>query len=403
MEKYSYIAADVNGREVKGVVEAKTRQDVLIKIKDQGHFPLEVALVRNRQSSLSRLRIFRHVSQKEILVFVMQLSTIVKAGMSLIFGLNVIINQVKNKEFKKILQDIRSEVAKGRNFSDVCTRYPKIFPTLFSNIIKAGEESGKLELVLDRYAAYVKNNQKIQAEVKGALAYPAILMVLSVVVMVFLTTFIVPKFAEILKSSGTELPTTTRLLLDFSAFMQANILYVVVGLAALFVAIVKYVHTNSGSYYFDVLKLKIPVLGELIYKTTVSRFVRTMGTLLSSGIPFLKNLKLATDVLNNKAMANKFEKMYDNIAMGEKIGEQFDRTKLFSPMVIQLITIGENSGTLDKMFDEISEIYDREIESSVKNLTTSLEPIVLIIVATGIGFIAVSLISAVMKAVSSFK
>jgi len=385
------------------VIEAKTRQDVLIKIKEAGRFPLEVALVRNRKSPLSSLRFFRRVSQKEILVFVMQLSTMVKAGMSLIFGFDVIINQVKNKEFKKVLQDIRSEVAKGRNFSDVCTRYPRIFPTLFSNIIKAGEESGKLELVLDRYAAYVKNNQKIQSEVKGALAYPVILMVLSVVVMVFLTTFIVPKFADILTSSGTELPTTTRLLLDFSAFMQANIVYVVLGVAAFIIAIVKYVRTDSGSYYFDVMKLKIPVLGDLIYKTTVSRFVRTMGTLLSSGVPFLKNLKLATDVLNNKAMANKFVKMYDNIAMGEKIGEQFDRTKLFSPMVIQMITIGENSGTLDRMFDEISEIYDREIEASVKNLTTSLEPIVLIIVASGIGFIAVSLISAVMKAVSSFK
>ncbi len=403
MEKYSYTATDVAGKSVKGVVEAGSKQEVLLKIKEEGYYPIAVSLIRKTEISFGFLQKFSRVSQKEVLVFVMQLSTMVKAGMSLIFGFDVIINQVKNKEFKRVLTEIKTEIAKGRNFSEICTRYPKIFPALFTNIIKAGEESGKLDLVLDRYAEYVKNNQKIQGEIKSALAYPIILIILSIVVMVFLTTFIVPKFADILSSSGTELPGSTKFLLDFSAFMQANFHYVLIALIALIVAIVKYIHSESGSYYYDVFKLKVPILGKLIYKTTVSRFIRTMGTLLTSGVPFLKNLKLAIDVLNNRAMAKKFEKMYDNISMGEKISREFERTGVFTPMVVQMITIGENSGKLDHMFDEISDIYDREIDNAVKTLTTSLEPIVLVVVASGIGFIAVSLISAVMKAVSSFQ
>lgn len=403
MEKYSYIAADVSGKSIKGIIEAKNKQDVLFKIKEEGNYPIEISLVRKNDISLDFLQKFSRISQKEVLIFVMQLSTMVKAGMSLIFGFDVIINQVKNKQFKKVLTEIKAEIAKGRNFSDVCTRYPKVFPALFTNIIKAGEESGKLDMVLDRYAGYVKNNQKIQGEIKSALAYPIILIILSIVVMVFMTTFIVPKFADILTSSGTELPGSTRLLLNSSAFMQANFHYVFLAVIAVIIAIVKFIHSERGSYFFDIFKLKIPILGKLIYKTTVSRFISTMGTLLTSGVPFLKNLKLAIDVLNNKAMAKKFEKMYDNIAMGEKIASEFDRTGVFTPMVIQMITIGENSGKLDKMFDEISEIYDREIDNSVKSLTSSLEPIVLVIVASGIGFIAVSLISAMMKAVTSLQ
>jgi len=401
MGKFNYQANDASGKTVNGTIQAEDKQTVFLILKQKGLYPLEINKQQEMKFSFS-LNFRRKISSKELLFFVMQLTTMIRAGMSLIFSINVILKQVKNKNFQKVIEDVKADVSKGKSLSEACLKYPDVFPALFSNIVHAGEESGKLELVLERYTVFMKNNAKINSEIKSAMAYPLILVVLSVAVMIFLTTFIVPQFADILNSAGTELPGTTKALLGFSAFMKENYPYVLGGIVLTIFGLIRYIKTKSGSFYFDIFKIKVPIFGPLIFKTTISRFIRTMGTLLASGVPFLKNLKLAINVINNQAITKKFDSMYDNISMGKRIAEEFMNTNIFSPIDIQMITIGENSGNIAKMFDEIADMYDKDIDTAVKRLTTSLEPIVLIVVASGIGFIAVSLVSAVMKAVSSF-
>jgi type IV pilus assembly protein PilC len=403
MAKVSYQAITTTGKIIKGVVDAKDKQQALTLIKGMGLHPVSVHSRPTISISNNFMGQFKKISNAEILLFINQLSTMLKAGISLIASFDVIISQTKNAKFKEIISQIKLEVSKGRSFSDVLTRYPEIFPPLFSNIIKAGEESGKLELVLDRYASFIQKKEKIKSDVKSALTYPAFLMVLSIGVSIFMMTFIVPKYAELLKSSKTELPGTMQLLISSSSFITHyyHIILITIGIIAL--SLIKLVRTEKGSYYLDVLKLKIPIVGSLATKIILSRFVRTMGTLLTSGVPFLKNLKLATNVIQNKFLLNKLKPTFDNIAKGDRVAHQFENTGVFTPLVIQMITIGERSGTLDKIFDEVADIFDAEIETSVKRLTTALEPLVLLMVASGIGFIAISLVSSVMKAVNTFQ
>ena len=193
------------------------------------------------------------------------------------------------------------------------------------------------------------------------------------------------------------------ILLGFTVFLLFKYPFLILAIVVVSIAIVKFIKSEKGSYYFDAFKLKLPIFGQLVYKTIISRFIRTMSTLLVSGVPFLKNLNLATNVINNKMIVKKIDLIFDNISKGERIAKQFEKTGIFSPMIIQMITIGENSGALDKMFDEIANIYDGELQTSVKRLTTALEPMVLIFVASIIGFIAVSLVASVLKAVNSFQ
>ncbi|MBD3290208.1 hypothetical protein GF337_15485 [candidate division KSB1 bacterium] len=401
--KYSYIASDASGKNHRGTVLGENRQAIYSMLKSRGLYPMKIKKISPFTLSFESLNLSRKISSKETVLFIMQLATMIKSGISLLISFDIISHQIKNKKFRTILKNIKADIARGENFSKACKKFPNVFPPLFSHIIRAGEESGKLELVLDRYAQFVKNNEKIASEVKSALIYPMILIILSIVVMVFLTTFIVPQFADILKSSGTELPGSTKFLLGLSGFIKHNYPLIIVAIIIAVIALLKYKKTKSGSFYFDLLKIRIPVVGKIVYKTAISRFMRTMSTLLVSGVPFLKNLNLAINIVNNKAMTKKFDFVYDNIARGKSIADQFENTGLFSPLDVQMITIGENSGRLSEMFDEIADIYDREIESSVKRLTTSLEPFVLVLVASGIGFIAVSLVSSLMKAVSSFQ
>ena len=403
MGKSAYQAADTVGKILNGTIESENRHSVFLSLKSKGLYPIAVSSVRKIDISSNFLINWRKVSDKEVLVFILQLSTMIKAGMSLVNSFDTIITQVKDAKFKKNLLQIQSEIAKGRYLSDVTLQYSSIFPPLFSNIVRAGEESGKLDLVLVRYAEYLKKKNKINSEIKAALVYPCILFALSIAVIIFLTSFIVPKFADIIKSSGTELPGTMKILLNLSSFIRDNYHFIIVSIILIIFTVLKYIKSEKGSYYFDVFKLKIPILGQLIYKTIISRFVRTMSTLLASGVPFLKNLKLATNVIDNKVMVKKLESTFDNISKGDRVARQFEESGIFPPIVIQMITVGENSGSLDKMFDEIANIYDEELEAAVKKLTTALEPIVLIFVASAIGFIAVSLVSSLMEAINSFK
>jgi len=403
MGTFTYRAINSVGKTINGTIESESQQSVYITLKKKGLHPLEVTASKNLDINFDFLNKWQRASSKDILSFITQLSTMVKSGMSLIICLDVIISQTTKKNLKKVYSEIKNEVAKGRNLSEVILKYPRVFPSIFSNIIKAGEESGKLDLVLDRYAEFLKKKGKIESEIKSALIYPVILVLLSIGVIIFLTTFIVPKFADLIQSSGTEFPGSMKMLLAASGFIRENYPLIIISLIIFVGIVIKYLKSEKGSYQFDVIKLKIPILGPLLYKTIISRFIKTMSTLLASGVPFLKNLKLAINVLNNKMMVKKMSSTFDNISKGEKISKQFEKTRLFSPMVIQMITIGENSGALDKMFDEIATMYDNELEAAIKRLTSALEPLVLIFVASIIGFIAVSLVSSVLKAVNSFK
>ncbi|MBN2008519.1 type II secretion system F family protein [candidate division KSB1 bacterium] len=403
MQTFTYRATDKSGELTKGTLESASAHEAVLELKASGLVPIEVKLEHKIDFSLDLWKKYQPISGKDMQLFIMQLSTLLKAGMSLLISLDVIISMMQNFRFKNILSSIRTDVATGRNFSDASSKFPKVFPPVFTSVLKAGEESGKLEIILDRYSQYMEKSEKMKSELRNAMIYPSFLMVLSLGVFVFLTQVVLPNFTDIVKVSGAELPISTRYLMASADFMREYYLIIFIVLVVVTLAIIKFQRTPRGRYMFDAIGLKIPIFGKIYYKSIIARFVRTMATLLASGIPFLKNLKLASHVISNKVITKKIETTFDNISKGDRVAIQFERTKIFSPMTIQMIATGENSGSLDRMFDEIANMYDREIETAIKQLTAALEPIVLTFVASGISFIAVSLVSSVMKAVNTYK
>jgi type IV pilus assembly protein PilC len=403
MPKFTYKATDKSGAVIKGELDSASQHEAVLDIKMAGLAPIEVKLALDTEARVEFWKKWQRITGKDMQLYMLQLSTLLKAGLPLLVSLDVILNQMRNIRFQKIMTEIRTDVAAGRSFSDSSARFPQVFPPVFTSVLKAGEESGKMETILDRYSQYLERSEKLKSELRNSMIYPSFLMVISFGVFLFLTQVVLPNYTDILRVSGAELPRSTQALMALATFLREHYLAIIITTIVLVIGVVRFLKTSRGQYVFHAVGLKIPIVGKIYYKSIIARFVRTMSTLLASGIPFLKNLKLATHVINNQVITKKIETTFDNISKGDRVATQFERTRIFNPMTIQMIATGENSGTLDKMFDEIANMYDREIETSIKRLTATIEPVVLTIVASGISFIAVSLVSSVMKAVNTFR
>ena len=387
MKKFKYKAMKNDGTKTTGEYEANSRDDVMEMITSNGYYPLKVEEVIESAT----ININRKIKVKEISIFCRQMYTMLDAGVPLINALNLMSTQVTNKHLVEIVKELEEDVRKGEMLSNSMRKFPEAFPTLLTSMVESGEASGNLDEMFLRMSAHFEKENKISNKVKSAMIYPIILAIVGVAALIVVMTFVMPTFVSLFDDSGTELPAATRALIGLSNFMSSHFIMVIGILIAIIVGVVLYSKTESGIYFFAKLKISIPVIKDLNRKMIVSRFTRTLSTLLASGVSLVESLPIVSAVLNNVIAEDEVLKIRERVVKGEGLSTPIEDCELFPPMLSSMVRIGEESGALDDMLNKTADFYDEEVEQAIQTLTSMLEPIMIIIMGLVIGFMVIAL------------
>ncbi len=399
MPTFTYRGRNQTGRVVAGRVEATTTEAVIATLRQQRIFPLSV----KPQSKSIELKIPGFgggVKTKDLAVFTRQLATMIDAGLPLVQCLDILASQQPNKQFKKTLTEIRDGVEGGSTFAAALRRQPKAFSSLYVNMVEAGETGGLLDTILNRLAVYIEKAMALRRKVKGAMIYPSTIVVVAIAVVIFLLVFVIPTFASFFQNAGVELPLPTRIVMAISVFVQA---YLFVGIGLLIAGIVSLrftYKTEKGRRTIDLLLLRVPIFGPLFRKVAVAKFTRTLGTLVASGVPILDGLDITAKTAGNKIVEEAIMKTRVSIAEGKTIAEPLQSSGVFPPMVVQMISVGEQSGALDSMLEKIADFYDAEVDQAVANLTALIEPVLMVFLGVVIGGMLVAMYLPIFKLVT---
>ena len=337
------------------------------------------------------------VTGKDIVVFTRQLSTMIDAGLPLVQGLEILGNQEENPTFKKILQQVRADVETGTTFADALKKHPKVFDTLFCNMIDAGEIGGILDTILSRLSIFMEKSMVLKKRVKGAMTYPVICLCISIVILGVILIFVVPVFEKMFADFGAALPVPTQIVVALSNFVKNNLLYGVAFVAICIFLFRKFYSTEKGEQKIDALILKLPVFGDLVRKVSVAKFARTLGTMLRSGVPILESLNVVARTSGNKVIEMAVFRTADAISEGRPIAEPLEETGVFPSMVVQMINVGEAVGALDAMLEKIADFYDEEVDQAVDNLTAMIEPFMMVFLGGMIGGLVVAMYLPIFK------
>jgi len=337
------------------------------------------------------------VQTSDIMLFARQFSTMIDAGLPIIQCLEIFTNQQENVSFKKMLKDIKETVEGGATLADALKKYPKHFDNLFVNMVAAGEAGGILDTILRRLSAYMEKAAKLKSQIKGAMVYPIVTMIIALVVVAVILIFVIPVFEEMFATMGGALPTPTQIVVNMSEFAQNNIHYAIGAIILFVIAFKKLYATEKGRAFFDSLSLKLPIFGVLLRKVAVAKFTRTMGTMLSSGVAILEALDIVAKTAGNKTIEDSIYKVRSGISEGRTMADPLSESGVFPPMVCQMIAVGESTGALDSMLEKIADFYDEEVDQAVENLTALIEPFMLVFLGTVIGGLVVSMYLPVFK------
>ena len=387
MKKFKYKAMKNDGTKTTGEYEANSRDDVMEMITSNGYYPLKVEEVIESAT----INIHKKIKVKEISIFCRQMYTMLDAGVPLINALNLMSTQVTNKHLVEIVKELEEDVRKGEMLSNSMRKFPEAFPTLLTSMVESGEASGNLDEMFLRMSTHFEKENKINNKVKAAMIYPIILAIVGVAALIVVMTFVMPTFVSLFDSSGAELPAATRLLIGLSSFMSNHYLMVIGILIAIIVGIIMYSKTESGIYFFAKLKISFPLIKDLNRKMIVSRFTRTLSTLLASGVSLVESLPIVSAVLNNVIAEDEVLKIRERVVKGEGLSTPIEDCELFPPMLSSMVRIGEESGALDDMLNKTADFYDEEVEQAIQTLTSMLEPIMIIIMGLVIGFMVIAL------------
>lgn len=391
MALYRFKAIQSDGKEITEVMTANTIAEVQEKIRDKGLYLIQIREDVEKKSAAEELSFGGKITAKQISIFCKQFATLLKAGVPVAAGLDILYRQTENKKFKEALEDVYTEVQKGSQVSTAIRNHPKVFPSLMVNMIESGEVTGNLDNVMERLAVHYEKDAKINSRIKGAMIYPIALSVVAIVVVIFLITVILPTFTSMFTSSGTELPLPTRILLGISDFIRGYWYIAIAGVGAMAFIIHRYLNSKTGRYQFDALKFKLPVVKGSIDKIVTARFTRTLGSLLRSGIPLIDALEIAGSVTGNVVIEEKVHYIASEVEKGETLGVSLKRTPTFGPMVVSMIQIGEESGSLDQMLDKSADFYEQELEDAIDRLLKLMEPLLIVFMAVIIGFIVIAM------------
>ncbi len=364
-----------SGKTPKGIIEsgeitATSREDVIAQLRKRNIVP---TVITEKTKKVRRLGLGGKVKDKDIVVFTRQFATMIDAGLPLVQALDILSAQVENKTLGKTLQEIKVDVESGATYADALKKHPKIFSELYVNMVAAGEAGGILDTILNRLAAYIEKAMKLKKKVKGAMVYPAVVTSIAVLVIAIIMIFVVPTFSKMFSQLGGTLPLLTRIVINLSNFIAGvGGLLIFGGIIAFVIFIVQVRRTEKGRYIIDSILLKLPIFGLLINKVAVAKFTRTLGTLVSSGVPILDGLEITAKTSGNKVIEYAIMEVRKGVVGGKTLAEPITKAKVFPPMVTHMIAVGESTGALDAMLGKIADFYDDEVDASVSNLTAMM-------------------------------
>jgi len=389
MPIYKWEGKTLKGTMKKGEMEAPSEAAIRIHLRQQSIIPTKIA-AKGKEFNIT-LPIRKKVNQRSIAIFTRQLATMIDAGLPLVQSLDILSSQQEHKAFKNIIRDIREDVEGGSTFAGALKKHPATFDDLYTNLVVAGEEGGILDNILTRLANYIEKAEALKKKVKSAMIYPAIIVSVAILVVIILMIFVIPVFETMFKSAGQALPLPTLIVLTMSKIIKKYIV-VIIPAAILFVFLFKkFYKTEAGKTLIDRLTLKLPVFGMLLKKVAVARFARTLGTLVSSGVPILDGLLIVSKTAGNRTIETAIMNARTSIREGETIAEPLGRSNIFPPMVIQMISVGESTGALDSMLTKIADFYDDEVDVAVSNLTSLLEPFLMVFLGVVIGGVVIAM------------
>jgi type IV pilus assembly protein PilC len=399
MPVFTYEAIDTSGQRVKKELDAASKDEAIKKIKSQGLRPTKVtmraggaaAATVGAKGKKKGLVLFSRVSNAMITTFTTQLATLQDAGLPIVRSIKILEGQQKPGKFKDQLAQVAEEVEGGATFSEALAKHPKSFDKLYVSMVKAGEAGGVLDVILNRLAGFMEKSQKLKKKVKGAMIYPVAVIVVAGVILIFIMTYVVPSFESMFKDIGKGLPAPTQLLLNISESIR-RFWYLIPGIPFLFYAgYLGVVRSEKGRKVVDAFKLKMPVFGTIINKSAISRFCRTLGTLIASGVPILEALRIVKDAIGNVVIAGAIEEVHGSIREGETIADPLRASGAFDELIVNMIDVGEETGELDKMLIKIADNYENDVDVAVEGLSSLLEPLIIVGLGLTVGFIVVSL------------
>jgi len=391
MANFVYKVRDRTGKIFTGSIDAENRGAVISELREKRYFITSIEQKRGIISLPKEITFFQRVNIKDLTIFYRQFATMVNAGLTLVSCLDILAKQVENKLLAKIIMEVKSDIEAGSTLADAFSKYPKVFSDLYISMVKAGEIGGVLDEVLNRIADLIEKEYALRQKIKSAMTYPSFVLVAAVGMAVFLLTFILPQFVGVFAQFGGKLPILTMILISFTELFNKFWYIFLIVIAVLVFAFLAYIKTPKGKMNFDKFKLKAPVFGSMFHKTAIARFTRTLGTLIKSGVPILEALQVSADSVGNAVVALAVTNSRAKIKEGQSISNPLTESKVFPPMVTQMILVGEESGELEEMLINIANFYDQEVERTVEKLTSIIEPIMMVFISLIIGTMVIAM------------
>ncbi|MBW2610469.1 MAG: type II secretion system F family protein [Deltaproteobacteria bacterium] len=389
-QMYVWVAETRKGKKLKGELEAANEQIAQAQLKKRN---LKVLKLKPKPKDLFEGIAFMQpkVTKKDIVIFTRQFSTMIDAGLPLTQGLNILAEQAENPTFRVLLKQLTKDVESGSTLAESMKKHPKVFDDLFVNLIAAGEVGGILDTILQRLGTFLEKAEELKSKIKGAMTYPIVVMAIAFIVIAVILIFVIPVFEDMFASFGQALPVPTQIVVFMSDFLKSKIHYIIMAIIAVVYAFKQYRNSKGGRKLTDNLSLKLPVFGDLLKKTAVARFTRTLGTMLSSGVPILDSLDIVAKTAGNVILEEIIYDVRSSIAEGQTISEPLSETDVFPGMVVSMISVGEATGALDIMLEKIADFYDKEVDAAVEALTSMLEPLLMLFLGGSIGGLVVAM------------
>jgi len=397
MATFAYVGRTQQGILRKGELTAKNRDEVVAVLRKQKILPTSIREKGGAERVLSMPKFGAGVGDKDLAIFTRQFSTMIDAGLPLVQCLEILASQTENKTLATAVAQLRLDVESGSTYADALKKHPKIFDDLYRSLVAAGEAGGILDTILNRLSKHIEKTMALKGKIKSAMVYPSVIVVVAVVVVSILLVWVIPIFAKMFSDFGGTLPAMTQMVIGFSHFAQ-HYWWIIGGvMIGVFFAIKWWYGTPSGHSIIDALLLKVPVVGDLIRKSAVAKFTRTLGTLISSGVPILDGLAIVSKTAGNVVIERAIMNARQSISEGKTVSEPLGASKVFPPMVVQMIAVGETTGALDAMLGKIADFYDEEVDAGVSKLTALLEPALMVFLGVVIGFLVIAMYLPIFK------
>jgi type IV pilus assembly protein PilC len=403
MPTFRYNAIDRTGRPYSGSLEAENLESVRSRLAELQYHIVSIDEIASAAGPSQFMKQFSKVKLRELVIFSRQFATMIDAGLSVLKCLDILQRQTKDPVLRESLAEVRKDVNGGISLTEAMSKHPRVFSKLYVNMVRSAEAGGILDQVLDRLALFLEKELEMRQKVRSAMMYPIVVFFFATVVMGVMMWYVLPKFQQIFNEMGVKLPASTKAMLTFAVVTRDHWYLVILAIVAIIVGIILYGRTKHGAMHLDQVKLRIPIFGDIVLKVAISRFARTFGTLISSGVPILRALEITTDTAGNLAVAEVIEKARVSVKEGEKISDPLQYSTIFPVMVTQMIAVGEETGRLDQMLVKVADFYEAEVDATLKGLASLIEPIMIVGLGVMVGFIAISVISPIYSLVGSIQ